>query len=1160
MLKRRLLAAAGCLSIVVAALGYVGVGCGGGGGGLGLAVLSLGGTAAFGKPIADAKVTIRDRNGLPVMEPDGTKEKKIETDADGKYSAVLSGMKPPFLVRVEGPQGPVYSLSSAGGIANLHPLSQFVFWAFYRMEGIDPGRAFQDLENDPLPVPVEEDMQKLIKMLQEAFTDQLTDVSLPALFDPVRHPFAANSLGFDLLLDRTKMRFVAGNQLELTTDIQGKGESATATLNVNATTRSVTATTLFTNTGTGATRTTTTAAVTFEAPNFDVLHPTNLQLDFGNVAIASHLELPVVITNKGGSLLRGQATATSPFLATGPEFRLLRHETQTFMVRFSPNAEKSWTGKLTLSELDRFGRVKKTLETISLSGTGVIGQGAVAQSAQTTLQTVATLVQGGDDFQQASQDFDSALSQNPYNENAKVFKALTDFAHAMRTKLLDVTATTGTARKLLRDAGLLVKAGVEAITRNVSGKDVFDGSFERPPATSPMGWHLGVTDWRTATKTGSTPGGFQIRDYLDRYMLSPQPGTYHTVGPDDGSYYAVATQTMVGPGTYALWHEFTVPPSPRQVLLSFSMFVDDHDDTPATATLAGELDHNISGNRYASVDLLGGSSPIWATSGQVLRKFYEGVDKNRINMGHPSYPQGIPQNQYTDYVFDITNEVKGGGKFIIRFAQVSATSTMGSNLHTGVDNVSVNVETGALRTPGAMWDMELVAESHGQGDVKNSAPNSDKVIAFIEQEFIPELTKLDDVLKAVSPAFDYAVSDVDSRGDFFDGNTIDDTAHYFIDWGDIQMLRGALRMFTAWYDLLTSYDVKNVTPNDFDKKDTPGLDTMAMVDSKYPNLGKPTTTAKTNRTAARTKLEEAYQLYKAGATFIRGETPQQSDNGLLTVGRDTFDSAQDRTQSLAKEVAFRLWADGVQSRFSYPGPYLMTTGPTGKKINEAEIDFYKFWEDGVDLRGLYFKKVYDPHDKESWFGVTALTQLTSDMATLGGIIHKLKGLIPTGADLHASAFVLRVENPKTVATGTISVTDSSLSDWPADATLIAQNPPLSASHSTKPAVLGTPPLASDFGNVHIAVDSQYLYIKVDKDITSFDEYEFGFDADDPVTKHEVYAGLHYHPHKFYHLTDKVGTMNLPPDSYKVGSFGFEMKVQLSLFPNNTYIWIDRAAR
>lgn len=183
-------------------------------------------------------------------------------------------------------------------------------------------------------------------------------------------------------------------------------------------------------------------------------------------------------------------------------------------------------------------------------------------------------------------------------------------------------------------------------------------------------------------------GGFETGDFTG-WLVFDQPGgdgsffvdpttltpvsSLPTVGPAGGAFYAVSDQG--DPGAHVLIQLFTVapgwlPPGWRAIL-AFDMFVNDSNDGPIVNP-AG-LDYSAVPNQHARVDLLSGTAGPFETGAGVLRNFYLSVD-----------PGGSP-HAYTHYSFDITNEVGGGGTFLIRFAEVDNQGF----LNQGVDNVSI---------------------------------------------------------------------------------------------------------------------------------------------------------------------------------------------------------------------------------------------------------------------------------------------------------------------------------------------------------------------------------------------------------------------------------------------------------------------------------------
>ena len=172
-------------------------------------------------------------------------------------------------------------------------------------------------------------------------------------------------------------------------------------------------------------------------------------------------------------------------------------------------------------------------------------------------------------------------------------------------------------------------------------------------------------------ETGTT-AGWTINDAGSGQVTvesgnAPPNGLFPTVGPSSGQFYAVTSQG--GPGTHALRQSFSVVGGAASVILSFDMFVQTN---AQVAIHPNGLDHTAFPNQHARVDILSAGASAFDTGAGVLQNFYLGID-------------GTPTQPYTNYSFDITSLVSGGGTFQVRFAQVDNQG----NFNLGVDNASI---------------------------------------------------------------------------------------------------------------------------------------------------------------------------------------------------------------------------------------------------------------------------------------------------------------------------------------------------------------------------------------------------------------------------------------------------------------------------------------
>jgi hypothetical protein len=191
-----------------------------------------------------------------------------------------------------------------------------------------------------------------------------------------------------------------------------------------------------------------------------------------------------------------------------------------------------------------------------------------------------------------------------------------------------------------------------------------------------------LADWSVATEAGSRAGsGF----FVTNSTTTPLTGLT-TVGAMTGSYYAVSDST--GSAASVLYQGFMVPGGPGSVVLSYSLFVNSGGSgtpTPAEICPTPGLDYNCIPSQFGIVSLISGSTNLFSTTTGDLTNFYEGV-------GTANNP-----NPYTNYSFNITSLVSGGGTYYVRIGEVNNVDT----LNLGVDNVSVVYTSTVVPEPGS---------------------------------------------------------------------------------------------------------------------------------------------------------------------------------------------------------------------------------------------------------------------------------------------------------------------------------------------------------------------------------------------------------------------------------------------------------------------------
>ena len=181
----------------------------------------------------------------------------------------------------------------------------------------------------------------------------------------------------------------------------------------------------------------------------------------------------------------------------------------------------------------------------------------------------------------------------------------------------------------------------------------------------------GLSSWTVTNEAGSYAGD---SFYALSSKTTPQSGST-TVGAESGMFYAVSDGN--DSGASALTQSFVVPGNAASVILSFGLFVNSADGNGTSIDPGDDLNFSGAANQYGLVSLLSAGANTFATTSATgdLKNFYQGTDS------------GAVPNNYTNYSFDITSLVSGGGTFTIRFAEVNNVDV----LNLGVDNVSVVV-------------------------------------------------------------------------------------------------------------------------------------------------------------------------------------------------------------------------------------------------------------------------------------------------------------------------------------------------------------------------------------------------------------------------------------------------------------------------------------
>lgn len=179
-------------------------GCGGGGGST-AGETFVSGVAATGAPIANAKIYLRDST-MALNTPVFKNNTSVKTSATGAYRINVSGMVPPYFLKLTDATGTThYSVSSGAGTINLNPLTSLVL---ANAAGVsDPGLAFNNIGGLGTPARITDlAIQNAVTNIQNIFQPLRSGFQIAASFNPVTSIFRADGIDpFDQLLDRLRI-------------------------------------------------------------------------------------------------------------------------------------------------------------------------------------------------------------------------------------------------------------------------------------------------------------------------------------------------------------------------------------------------------------------------------------------------------------------------------------------------------------------------------------------------------------------------------------------------------------------------------------------------------------------------------------------------------------------------------------------------------------------------------------------------------------------------------------------------------------------------------------------------------------------------------------------------------------------------------------------
>ncbi len=169
---------------------------------------TVSGTVAAGAPLANAQITFKDKAGKTLT---------ATTNANGKYSADVSGFTAPIWIRVGSSSPYLYTMcfEVATGTTNLHPYTDLVVRKYYEALGIsDMDDFFANLSTSSL-TPTKAELSAVTSKVLNALAAFLQQNGIDyQTFDLFSTPFNADGTGFDKILDSSD--FTVVNQVTMT--------------------------------------------------------------------------------------------------------------------------------------------------------------------------------------------------------------------------------------------------------------------------------------------------------------------------------------------------------------------------------------------------------------------------------------------------------------------------------------------------------------------------------------------------------------------------------------------------------------------------------------------------------------------------------------------------------------------------------------------------------------------------------------------------------------------------------------------------------------------------------------------------------------------------------------------------------------------------------
>ena len=166
--------------------------------------VTLSGVVAKGLAVTSATVTIKGKDGGTVTaEP---------TDTNGKYTADVSSLTPPFLLKVStgATTPPLYSVATASGTANITPITDMIIRNWYKVDGQDIDAVFA-AGAVVAKSPTAAEITAIEHTVRQILAGTMAGAGVASSFNLLTTPFDANHAGFDLVLDNVQVTRASGS-------------------------------------------------------------------------------------------------------------------------------------------------------------------------------------------------------------------------------------------------------------------------------------------------------------------------------------------------------------------------------------------------------------------------------------------------------------------------------------------------------------------------------------------------------------------------------------------------------------------------------------------------------------------------------------------------------------------------------------------------------------------------------------------------------------------------------------------------------------------------------------------------------------------------------------------------------------------------------------